>query len=132
MIAVIDVCGVVEILLHKEKAGKFYKTLQEATLVVAPDLYVSELTNVLWKYYTVNNFSKDRCIKYIKKGIDYIDTFINAKELWEESFSEGIKNKHSVYDMLYMITARRNSGILVTNDSVLASICKKNHVDVCC
>ena len=132
MIAVIDVCGVTEILLHKEKADKFYQTLQEAELVMTPDLFVSELTNTFWKYHTAKILSKDECIKYIKKGIGYIDSFINAKGIWEEAFSEGINNRHSIYDMLYMVTARRNNATLVTNDSALAAICKKNHVLVCC
>jgi hypothetical protein len=34
MTGAIDVCGAMEILLQKKKAGKFGKVLQEATLVV--------------------------------------------------------------------------------------------------
>jgi hypothetical protein len=49
MTGVIDVCGAMEILSQKEKADKFSKALQEPALVIAPDLYVSELTNTLWK-----------------------------------------------------------------------------------
>ncbi|MCL1928405.1 MAG: type II toxin-antitoxin system VapC family toxin [Treponema sp.] len=131
MIVVIDVSGVVEILLHKEKAAKFNKTLQGATLRVAPNLYISELTNVFWKYNTAKMRTKDECIKYIKKGIGLIDRFIDSKEIWEEALSEGINNRHSIYDMLYMVTARRNNGVLITNDSELAAICKKNRVQLC-
>ena len=45
MTVVMDVSGVMEVLLQKEKAGKFCKTLQESSLVIAPDLYVCELVN---------------------------------------------------------------------------------------
>jgi hypothetical protein len=38
----IDVCGAMEILLQKEKADKFSEVLQEATLIIAPDLYIYE------------------------------------------------------------------------------------------
>ena len=131
MIAVVDVSGAVEILLKKEKAVKFNKTLQEAELVIAPDLYVSELTNAFWKYYTAKMYTKEECIELIQDGINYIDRFIDSKEIWEEAFCEGINNNHSIYDMLYMVTARRNSGILITNDSALAAVCKKNHVQFC-
>ena len=55
MTGVIDVCGAMEILLQKKKAGKFGKVLQEAALVVAPDLYVCELRLFqnfsFWKSY---------------------------------------------------------------------------------
>ena len=130
MIVVIDACGAAEILMRKEKARKFYETLQEATLRLTPDLYVPELTNVFWKYQTAKIRTKDECIELMKDGIGFIDRFIDSKEIWEEAFSEGINNKHSIYDMLYMVTARRNNGIMITNDSALAAICKKNHVQM--
>ena len=131
MIAVIDVCGVVEILLQKEKAGKFSEVLRNVTHIITPDLYVSELTNTFWKLYTAKIQTKDKCIQLIKDGIEFINKFIDSKNIWEEAFFEGINNNHSIYDMLYMVSARRNNAVLVTNDSQLAKICKKKHVEVC-
>jgi len=131
MIGTIDVCGAVEILLQKEKSAQFSRILQEAATILAPDLYVSELTNTLWKYHRVNVLTKDECMQYIKDGINYVDEFIDAKELWQEAFSEGINNNHSIYDMFYMVVARRNDGIMITNDSVLATICRNNNIQVC-
>ena len=131
MIVVIDVSGVMEIILQKEKAEIFDNILEKSTVVIAPDLYVSELTNTLWKYYTNKIYNENECIEYIQEGIGYIDKFFESKEIWQEALSEGINNKHSIYDMFYMVTARRNNGILLTNDSVLAEICMKNNVRVC-
>jgi len=132
MIVVIDVSGAVHILTHKEKAEKFEKVLQEATRVISPDLYISELTNTFWKHYTHKIFSMDECGKYIQDGIDYIDSFIDSQTLWQEAFAEGVRNNHSIYDMFYLVAARRNGATLVTNDSDLAEICKKNGVKICC
>ena len=132
MIAVIDVSGAMEILLHKEKLEKFHKVLQDAVLIITPDLYVSELVNTLWKYNKAKTLSKDECSLYMRQGLGMINNFVNAKEIWEEAFSEAINNNHSVYDMFYMVAARRHAGTLITNDSTLAAICKKNHVQVCC
>ncbi|MCL1931745.1 MAG: type II toxin-antitoxin system VapC family toxin [Treponema sp.] len=131
MTATIDVCGAMEILLQKAKAPKFSRVLQEAEFVTAPDLYVAELTNTLWKYHAAKKLNKDECLRYIQDGINFVDKFIDSKEVWSEAFVEGVNSGHSIYDMLYMITARRNSGILITNDSILAAICKKNHVQIC-
>ena len=131
MIAVIDVCGAVEILLQKEKANKFYQALRESTLRIAPDLFVSELTNTFWKYHAAKIYTKNECIEFIQDGIGFINTFFNTNQIWKEALSEGINNSHSIYDMFYMVTARRNDGILITNDSDLAAICKKNRVPVC-
>ncbi|MCL2881064.1 MAG: type II toxin-antitoxin system VapC family toxin [Treponema sp.] len=131
MTAVLDVCGAMEIILQKGKAEKFAAVLQEASLVIAPDLYIPELTNTLWKYNTAKVLTETDCIQYIQDGINYIDKFITSAELWQEAFAEAIHCKHPVYDMLFMITARRNRGVLITCDSVLASLCKKNNVQVC-
>ena len=131
MTAVIDVSGAMEIVLNKEKAGKFDRALQDSAYVIAPDLYASELANAFWKYHSAKMLSKDECVKYIQQGLGLITRFIDAKELWEEAFCEGTKNKHPVYDMFYMVAARRYNGILITNDSKLAAICKKNHIQIC-
>jgi predicted nucleic acid-binding protein len=131
MTAVIDVSGVIEILFNREKADKFDEAMQGVTLIVTPDLYVSELTNTLWKYHTHKKQPENKCIDYIKDGIDFIDKFIDSKEIWEEAFVEGINNNHSIYDMFYMVAARKNNATLITNDASLAKICKKNRIQVC-
>jgi predicted nucleic acid-binding protein len=81
MIVVIDVSGVIEILLHREKMDKFYKTLQNAFLVMTPDLYVSELANTLWKYHKAKTLSKEQCLLYMQQGLRMINSFVNANEI---------------------------------------------------
>lgn len=44
---------------------------------------------------------------------------------------EGIRNSHSIYDLYYLILARRNDGVLVTNDGPLANIAKELRIEVC-
>jgi hypothetical protein len=58
---------------------------KEASWVLAPDLYVSELSNVLWKYYKAKVISHEDCIQYVEDGINMIDDFIDGKELWKEA-----------------------------------------------
>ncbi len=70
-------------------------------------------------------------VQYVQDGIDLVDDFIDARELWKESLAEGIKNNHSIYDMYYSVLARRNDAILITNDGPLADICKKLNIEVC-
>ena len=130
MNVVIDVSGIAEILFKKEKCEKFHKAVSEASAVLAPDIYISELTNTLWKYKVKNIFTGNECIQFIRYGISFVDTFINSNEIWQEAFSEGIKNNHSIYDMFYFVCARRNNAVLVTSDSDLAEICKKHKIPV--
>jgi len=131
MIAVIDVSAAIEIVLQKEKKDKFEKTFKDASWVIAPDLYVSEISNVLWKYYKAKVINHEDCIQYVEDSITMIDDFIDGRELWKEALGEGIKNNHSVYDMYYAVLARRNDAILITNDGPLAKICKELKIEIC-
>ncbi len=125
MIIVLDVSAAIEIILKKEKKEKFDSAFQSASWVISPDLYVSEITNVLWKYHKANIINHDDCLQYVEDGINMIDDFVSSKELWKEALGESIRNAHSVYDMLYATLARRNEAQLITNDGPLSIICAK-------
>ncbi|AEF82139.1 conserved hypothetical protein [Leadbettera azotonutricia ZAS-9] len=131
MIAVIDVSSAAQILLQTPKKEKFETALRKAKLILSPDLYVSELSNTLWKFCTKKIYSEAECLRFVEDGLGYIDSFTDSKELWKEAFGEAVKNKHPVYDMLYAVLARRNDGILITNDGDLAKICEKLSIKYC-
>jgi predicted nucleic acid-binding protein len=131
MIIVLDVSAAIEIVLQKEKKELFNNIYKKGTWIIAPDLFIAEITNVLWKYHKAKVISHEDCIQYVQDGIDMIDDFIDARELWKESLAEGIKNNHSIYDMYYLVLARRNDAILITNDGPLSEICKKLNIEVC-
>jgi predicted nucleic acid-binding protein len=123
MIVTIDVSGAVQIILKKEKANKFMDAVDNADIVIAPDIFIPELTNTFWKYHRAKIFTEDECIQFIDDGISLIDDFIGG--FWKEAFREGIKNNHPVYDMYYAAVTRQNNGILITNDNGLSKICNK-------
>jgi predicted nucleic acid-binding protein len=130
MTAVLDVSAAIEILLQKEKKELFNATYEKASWVIAPDLYIAEISNVLWKYYKSGLISHIECIQYVEDGIELIDDYFPSRELWKEALGEGIKNTHSIYDMYYAVLARRNDATLITNDSKLSLICKKLNIEV--
>ena len=130
MTAVLDVSAAIEILLQKEKKELFNTTYEKASWVIAPDLYIAEISNVLWKYYKSGLISHIECIQYVEDGIELIDDYFPSKELWKEALGEGIKNTHSIYDMYYAVLARRNDATLITNDSKLSLICNKLNIEV--
>ncbi|MDR0876549.1 MAG: type II toxin-antitoxin system VapC family toxin [Treponema sp.] len=128
MIAVLDVCGAMEILFQTPKMEKFNNIIVNASMRLSSDLYVPELTNVLWRYWKAGKLSADECSQYIDRGIKLIDRFIDSKSLWEEVFGQSVASKHSVYDLFYAIIARRYNGVLVTNDDELSKICDKLNI----
>ncbi|QTQ13486.1 type II toxin-antitoxin system VapC family toxin [Treponema parvum] len=131
MIIVLDVSAAIEILFQREKADRFKSVYNQGSWIIAPDLFIAEITNALWKYYKAGLITHKDCIQYVQDGIDMIDDFLDAKELWKESLAEGIKNNHSIYDMYYAVLARRNDATLITNDGALARICEKLSIEIC-
>jgi predicted nucleic acid-binding protein len=130
MTVVLDVSAVTEILLHGLKMDTYNSILQQASLVLAPDMYISELANTFWKYQTAKKITEEECLLHINDGLEYVNHFINSKELWQEAFHEAANHHHPVYDMFYAIAARRQSGALITNDGPLADICKQLKIPV--
>ena len=130
MTVVLDASGAVEIALKNLRSEDFKEILQKADVILAPDTYISEVTNVFWKYRKFSNFSDEICLSGIEFCINLIDNFIASKELWRESYSEGIKNQSSTYDMFYLITARRNSGFLISTDKKLNTIADKEGLKI--
>ena len=130
MTVVLDASGAVEIALKNLRSEDFKEKLQKADVILAPDTFISEVTNVFWKYRKFSNFSDDICLSGIEFCINLIDDFVSSKELWRESYSEGIKNQSSTYDMFYLITARRNSGFLISMDKKLNTIAEKEGLKI--
>jgi len=124
-VIVLDVSAAIQIVLQKERKDYFTKIYSSASWVITPNLYISEVTNVLWKYNKAKIFTHEECTQLVNDCMELIDDFIETKDLWKEVLGESIKNGHSSYDIFYAVLARRNDAALVTNDKTLAALCKK-------
>ena len=131
MIIVLDVSAAIEIIFQREKKDKFKNVYNQGSWIIAPNLFIAEITNVLWKYFKAGVITHVDCIQYVQDGLNMVDDFIATSELWKEALAEGIRNNHSVYDMYYAILARRNDATLITNDGALAKICQKLSIKNC-
>jgi len=130
MTVMLDVSAAVEVLLSGKKAKLYESYLADAELVIAPDLYVHELSNVVWKYFSAGALSRDDAVFVAEGGLQLVDDFVSGAEIWKEALSEGMKQGHPIYDMMYLVTARRNGGKVLTNDKRLAELAKKMGIDV--
>ena len=125
MIIILDTSAAIDILLSK---GDFeiYKTeIQKADTVLAPEIYISEISNVAWKYNKIAGFTHDQSLVLADDGINLVDYFLPVKEIWKESLREAMNNDHHVYDCLYIVCARRNDAILLSKDKRLKKLCKE-------
>ena len=130
MIAVLDASAAVEIALDKSNASLFRSALYDADLVIAPDIYPSEITNVFWKYARFGEIESLKCENGIDYCLDLVDDYIGTRNICREVFLEAMNTNHPAYDILYLVVARRHNALLITKDKKLLSTARQLKIKV--
>ena len=130
MIVVVDASAAMEIALNREYGAQFKEVLKNSDVAISPDTFPSEITNAFWKYASHSELSMDICEKGIEYCLDLVDDFINTKSLCREVFAEALRNHHPVYDLFYLVLARRNNAFIITRDKKLKQIAKRMTVGI--
>jgi len=130
MIVVLDASAGIEIALSRHNAELYEMKIEKASKVMTSELYKAETANVLWKYNIAGLLNREELQKRLRYCDELIDEYINISENSEEALNEGMRMKHSVYDLLYLVIARRNGAILLTQDKKLKKIAKEAGVEI--
>jgi predicted nucleic acid-binding protein len=119
---VLDASAAIEAVLRRPRAGDVLRLLEEAVSVRAPDLFVAEAGNALWKHVRVGDLGAEDADDAIRCAIDLVDTFIPSQELVIEALATARAHDHPVYDALYAISARRSGAAVCTLDRRLVRL----------
>ena len=130
MIYVLDTCAAFEIAFHGPKYSRFMNAVAGAEKVIAPTLFNSEVTNVLWKYARNGAVDEENARKTLAYLLQIVDEYTDTSELAIEALHEGIRLGHSIYDMFYLVLARHNGAALLTTDKKLKALAKSLGVSV--
>ena len=130
MIIILDTSAAIEIVLQRKMGAALAKHIADADLVMSPRLFIPEITNVFWKYHMFSDMPMDICEMCIEKAIAIPDEYVEEMELYKEAFALGCLSQKPVYDMFFLVLARRNSAHLLTLDKSLKQIAKKYAVSV--
>jgi len=122
MICVVDSSAAVEIVLKKSGAVDLINRIIVADRVIAPALFYAETGNVFRKYIQGGFLDQEQGMKLYRTAIGIVDEFADIAELNEEAVREAIRLSHSVYDLLYLVLARRNGAKLLTCDKKLQAL----------
>lgn len=122
---VLDASAAANIVLRTDLAPALIEKLKQSPLVIAPTLFHGEIANTLWKYVRIGDLDKETALTRYTEAIGLIDIFEADAQLAAEALSAAIRYKHSVYDMLYVILARRHSCMVLTVDKKLAALIRK-------
>ena len=127
---VLDTNVAFEIAFSGSRADEYRKILENASSVIVPDLYKSEITNVLWQYVRAGYLDEQNAKILMIDLMNLVDNYVSAEENSVESLHEAIRLNHSAYDMFYFTLARRYGAVLLTMDKKLKETAKREGVQV--
>jgi predicted nucleic acid-binding protein len=122
MKVVLDASAAIAAVLGRDSAPDILNVLARATIVVAPDLYTSEVTSGLWKYVAAGQLSVDDAIERLDAVLKLVDRREPAIGLAQEVLREAATRRHSVYDVFYVVLARREGAAVLTLDARLRKL----------
>ncbi|MDR3037550.1 MAG: type II toxin-antitoxin system VapC family toxin [Coriobacteriales bacterium] len=97
---------------------------------IAPSLYRVEVANAIRTMVVAGQLDSQAADYYFESGMQLIDEFVDEGDLMVEALHEALRFNHSVYDLLYVILARRSGGALITKDSKLFRVAARAGVTV--
>jgi predicted nucleic acid-binding protein len=127
---VLDASAAANIVMRTDSATKLIEKLEKAALVIAPELFHSEIANTMWKYVRAGDLDTPTAIDRYEEAISLIDTFEADKKLVTEALSSASRYSHPVYDMLYAVLARRYSCSILSMDRRFIVLLKKIDIDL--
>lgn len=130
MIVVLDASAAVDLVINASKRVAEAQLLADARWVLAPTLYVSEVTNVFWKYHMFQDLEQEKAEHGMNLALELPDSLANDLELHSEAFAMSCLTRHSVYDMMYLVLARRNNAVLLSRDRPLKQVAGEHDVRV--
>lgn len=130
MIYVLDTCAAFEIAFHGRKNNLFSNALSDAEKIIAPALFESEVTNVLWKYVQAGELDEENAKKTLVYLLQLVDEYSDTSEFAIEALHEVIRLNHSIYDMFYLVLARHTGATLLTADRKLRTLAESLGVPV--
>ena len=125
---VMDASAAMAIAGKTEKGKALASLMLDGEQIIAPDFYHCEVGNAVWKSRMFGGFSDEEATAVLQSAIGLVDEFLPMGDLLAETYGEAARAKHSIYDMLYLVLARRTGATLFTLDKKLADICREAKV----
>ena len=126
---VLDCSGAMQIAKQTDMGSALQELMLPDEEIIAPSFYAAEVTNVAWKYVHMKCETVERAQSIMQDAIALPDTLEQMDDYLEEAFRESVALDHSIYDMLYLVLARRKGATLFTLDKRLRECCHELHVN---
>jgi predicted nucleic acid-binding protein len=122
---VLDASAAVELVMARPKRHAIAAVLQENDWVIAPSLYIYEVTNTMWKYHRLLKLELKDLQEKLQQAIVLIDEIIPAGDLYPETLRLSCQIDHTAYAAAYLAAAQKRKAAIVTLDQRLVSAAQR-------
>ena len=126
---VLDCCAAMEIVQGTERGRALQGLFLSGEEVVAPAYFPIEVANASWKFAHAHRKSGEETKRLMDDALSLPDRLVPVDDMLDEAFAESVALDHNVYDMLYLVLARRYAATLATCDNALRGCCRKRDVN---
>lgn len=130
--AVLDASAAVHIVLKGTHSVRLVEKLEDVAIVMAPDLYCSEVASSLLKYVRAGEISVDQAIIRVERCLELIGSLIPEITLAPEALVAASRSQGGVYDMMYAVLARRTGAPVITMDRKFALRLRDMEIEAFC
>ena len=129
MAIVLDASAAASMALGAEGALALKELISADEEVFAPDFLMVECANVFWKYVHAGKLGLREAHACYRDAVSLATRYIRQNDLMDEALATAAHLDHPVYDVLYLVLARRMAATLITFDRGLLHLCKQEGVD---
>jgi predicted nucleic acid-binding protein len=131
-VTVLDASAAIHMVMATDHAADLASKLEQSTSVSAPDLFVSEVGNSLWKYIRQGTMPLDEALGRVEEALALADQIVPCAMLLQEAVAAAARYEHPVYDMMYAVLARRQGGKVLTMDRSFAGLLRRMEIEAYC
>lgn len=130
--AVLDASAAVHLVLRGAHALELAEKLEDVAIVMAPDLYCSEVANSLLKYVRAGELTVDQAVTRVERCLEFVGSLIPEITLAPEALVAASRSQGGVYDMMYAVLARRTGAAVITMDRRFALRLRDMEIEAFC
>jgi predicted nucleic acid-binding protein len=128
MVKVIDASVAAKWVLPEQGADQAAALRSSGDDLIAPDLIVVEIGNVLWKRVMRKQLSRDHAARAIEIAPKLLNRLVPLTELVDHALMLAINLQQPIYDTFYLALAVRENAAIVTDDQRLLAAARKARI----
>jgi predicted nucleic acid-binding protein len=118
---VVDANVAVKWIIKQRLRHRALAVLRRSDVLVAPSLFVSEVTSAIWQYVRAGQIGGEQARQGLSAALDQITLLEEDAELAESALAVALELGYAPYAWFYLVAAIRRDALLVTADKRLVN-----------